>query len=174
MKESENPVFVFPRRKMPGKAFFEIPISTAYDFGGRVSPVTSGRIRVSEHDSVPLKEDPEMPKFIFAYLGGEYPSSPEEGHRHFQKYQAWLESLGDAVVSPAIPFKDTHTVRPDGTVSPGSMTAISGLSIVRLASMEEALAAAKACPFLEIKGALEVSELIEMSDSPANGGQSMN
>ena len=29
--------------------------------------------------------------------------------------------------------------------------------------MEEALAAAKSCPFLEIRGALEVSEMIEMS-----------
>lgn len=114
-----------------------------------------------------------MPQFIFAYLGGEYPASPEAGHRHFQKYQAWLESLGDAVVSPAIPFRDTHTVRPDGTASSGSVTAMSGLSIVRMGSMEEALAAARACPFLEINGTLEVSQLIEMSD-PAGGGTSIN
>lgn len=52
-----------------------------------------------------------MPQYIFAYLGGEYPSTPEEGQKHFEKYQQWLASLGDAVVSPAIPFKNTHTVR---------------------------------------------------------------
>ncbi len=62
-----------------------------------------------------------MPQFIFAYLGGEYPSSPEEGQKHFQKYQQWLTSLGGAVVSPAIPFTNTHTVQADGTTSPGSM-----------------------------------------------------
>ncbi len=108
-----------------------------------------------------------MPKYIFVYLGGEYPSDPEEGHKHFSRYQEWLSSLGDAVVSPAIPFKDTHTVQPDGTALPGSTTAMSGLSIIEMASMDEALEAAKSCPFLEIKGTLEVSEMIEMS-SKAN------
>lgn len=108
-----------------------------------------------------------MPKYIFVYLGGEYPSDPEDGHKHFARYQQWLSSLGDAVVSPAIPFKDTHTVQPDGTALPGTTTAMSGLSIITMASMEEALEAAKSCPFLEIKGTLEVSEMIEMS-SKAN------
>jgi hypothetical protein len=115
-----------------------------------------------------------MPQFIFAYLGGEYPSSAEEGQKHFEKYQRWLTSLGDAVVSPAIPFRNTHTVQADGTTSPGSITAMSGLSIMRMDSMEQALAAAQACPFLEIKGALEISELIEMSGDPGEGSQSVN
>ena len=115
-----------------------------------------------------------MPQYIFAYLGGEYPSSPEEGQKHFEKYQQWLTSLGDAVVSPAVPFKDTHTVRPDGTTSPGSVTAMSGLSIIRMGSMAEALAAAQACPFLEIKGALEVSEMIEVTGSSGEGSESIN
>ena len=104
-----------------------------------------------------------MPQFIFVYLGGQVPSSPEEGQKHLQQYQQWLDSLGEAVVSPAIPFKDTHVVQKDGTVSPGSASAMSGLSIIRMDSMQEALAAARSCPFLEIDGTLEVSELIEMS-----------
>lgn len=115
-----------------------------------------------------------MPQFIFAYLGGEYPSSPEEGQKHFQKYQQWLTSLGGAVVSPAIPFTNTHTVQADGTTSPGSISAMSGLSIIRMGSMEEALAVAQACPFLEIKGALEVSELIEMQGDIGESGKSVN
>jgi hypothetical protein len=104
-----------------------------------------------------------MPQYIFVYLGGEYPSDPEEGKKHFSKYQQWLSSLGDTVVSPAIPFKDTHTVQPNGTAAPGSTTAMSGLSIIKMASMEEALAAAKSCPFLEINGTLEISEMIDMA-----------
>jgi hypothetical protein len=108
-----------------------------------------------------------MPQYIFVYLGGEYPSDPEEGRRHFAKYQGWLESLGKAVVSPAIPFKDTHTVHTDGNSEPGSTTAMSGLSILRLGSMDEAIAAAKSCPFLEINGTLEISEMIDMK-SEAN------
>ena len=104
-----------------------------------------------------------MPQFIFVYLGGQLPADPEEGKKHFQRYQQWLDSLGEAVVSPAIPFKDTHVVQKDRTVSPGSTSAMSGLSIIRMDSMEEALAAARSCPFLEIDGTLEVSEMVEMS-----------
>jgi hypothetical protein len=111
-----------------------------------------------------------MPQYIFVYLGGELPSDPEEGQKHFERYQQWLGSLGDAVVSPAIPFKDTHVVQADGTASPGSASAMSGLSIIRMDSMDEAVAAAKSCPFLEIKGTLEVSELIEMNDPAADPG----
>lgn len=115
-----------------------------------------------------------MPQYIFVYLGGEYPSSPEEGQKHFEKYQQWLSSLGNAVISPAIPFRDTHTVQSDGNASPGSMTAMSGLSILQMNSMEEALAAAQSCPFLEINGALEVSEMLEMSGNNDSSGQSVN
>jgi len=105
-----------------------------------------------------------MPQFIYIYLDGDFPTDPEEGQKHFERYQQWLISLGDKVVSPAIPFKDTHTVQPDGTTSPGTTSAMSGISIMRMNSMEEALAAAQSCPFLEIKGTLEVSEIIEMPE----------
>ncbi len=112
-----------------------------------------------------------MPQYIFVYLGGEYPSSPEAGQKHFEKYQQWLNSLGDKVVSPAIPFKDTHTVQPNGEASQGTMSAMSGMSIIRANSMAEALAAAQSCPFLEINGTLEVSEMIEMTAASGDGDQ---
>lgn len=111
-----------------------------------------------------------MPQYIFVYLGGNFPTDPEQGQKHFDRYQQWLHSLGDRIVSPAIPFKDTHTVEADGTVSPGSTTAMSGLSIIRSNSMEEALAAAKSCPFLEIGGVLEISEMLEMTATPDDQG----
>lgn len=115
-----------------------------------------------------------MPQYIFVYLGGEYPSDPREGQKHFEKYQQWLQSLGDAIVSPAVPFKDTHTVQPDGSASAGSISAMSGLSILRLPSMEAAVEAAKNCPFLEINGTLEVSEMIEMSRQSGGGKETVN
>ena len=106
-----------------------------------------------------------MPQYIFVYVGGVYPTDPQEGEAHFMKYQEWLQSLGDAVVSPAIPFKDTHTVHPDGKSEPGTTTAMSGMSIINMPSMEAAVEAAKTCPFLDINGTLEISEMIEMSKS---------
>lgn len=104
-----------------------------------------------------------MPKYIFVYLGGEFPTDPEERQKHFDRYQQWLDGLGNQVISPAIPFKDTHVVQADGTVSPGSASAMSGLSIIQSNSLQDALAVGKSCPFLEINGVLEISEMIEMT-----------
>ena len=103
-----------------------------------------------------------MAQYIITYLGGDQPSSPEEGKQHFAKYKEWLSSLGDSVVSPANPFKDTTTVNSDGTVTPGGTTSMSGYTIVDADSLEAALGMAKTCPFLDIGGSLEVSELVQM------------
>lgn len=108
-----------------------------------------------------------MPQYIFVYLGGQTPANPQDAQEHLTDYQKWLASLGSAVVSPAIPFKDTHTVHPDGKTEPGSTTAMSGMSIIRLPSMQAALEAARRCPFLEIGGTLEISEMIEMATASA-------
>lgn len=103
-----------------------------------------------------------MPRYVIVYLGGDQPSSPEEGKQHFSKYMDWLSSLGDSAVSPANPLKDTHTVNSDGTVATGGTTTMSGFTIIEADSMAEALSIAEACPFLDIGGSLEVSELVEM------------
>jgi hypothetical protein len=103
-----------------------------------------------------------MAQYIITYLGGNHPSSPEEGQKHFTKYKEWLSSLGDAAVSPANPFKNTSTVNPDGSVTAGGTTAMSGYTIIEAGSIEAALDIAKACPFLDIGGSLEVSELMQM------------
>jgi hypothetical protein len=104
-----------------------------------------------------------MAKFIIFYLGGDQPATPEEGKQHFNKYMEWLNALGDTVVSPANPFKDTHTVKPDGSISTGSTTTMSGYTIIETEDMQTALSIARSCPFLEIGGSLEVSEMIEMN-----------
>jgi hypothetical protein len=103
-----------------------------------------------------------MPQYVIVYLGGDKPSSPEEGKQHMAKYREWLSSLGDSAVSPANPFKNTSTVNSDGTVTTGSTTSMSGYTIIKADSMEAALSIAKACPFLDIGGSLEVSELMQM------------
>ncbi len=103
-----------------------------------------------------------MPQYIIAYLGGDQPSSPEEGKQHMSKYMDWLSSLGDSAVSPANPLKDTSTVHSDGSVTTGGTTTMSGYTIIEVDSQEAALSIAKSCPFLEMGGSLEVSELMQM------------
>lgn len=102
-----------------------------------------------------------MKQFVFVYLGGNQPSSQEAAEKHFAKYMEWLKSLGDAVVIPTIPFKDTTTVSSNGAIQEGGSSAMSGFSIIKADSMQAALSIAQACPFLEIGGSLEVSEMMQ-------------
>jgi hypothetical protein len=103
-----------------------------------------------------------MSQYVIVYLGGNQPATPEEGKQHFAKYMEWIQNLGDAAVSPANPLKGTTTVNPDGSVSEGGSSTMSGYTIIEAESMEAALAAAKSCPFLDMGGSLEVSELMSM------------
>lgn len=103
-----------------------------------------------------------MAQFVFTYLGGNQPTDPQKANEHFAKYTQWMSSLGDSIVVPTIPLKDTNTVDSDGKIQQGGASAMSGFSIIRAESMQAALSIAKECPFLEIGGSLEVSELMEM------------
>ena len=103
-----------------------------------------------------------MSQYIISYIGGNKPSTKEEGMEHMAKYRDWLSSLGESAVSPANPLGHTHTVSPDGSVVEGSQSSMSGYTIIEADSLDDAIAVAKACPFLEIGGSLEVSELMQM------------
>ena len=103
-----------------------------------------------------------MKQYALVYLGGEQPTNPDAANKHFDKYIKWLTSLGDAIVAPMIPFKDTTTVTSAGEIKEGGASAMSGFSIIKAESLDAALKLAQACPFLEIGGSLEVSELMEM------------
>ncbi|PVZ69559.1 YciI family protein [Pelagibaculum spongiae] len=103
-----------------------------------------------------------MAQFIISYLGGEHPTDPVLAKQHFEQYKNWLVSLGDAAISPANPFKNTHHIAANGTVSSGSQIRMSGFTVIEAESIEAAIALAKQCPFLQINGELEVAELIKM------------
>ena len=103
-----------------------------------------------------------MNKYVITYLGGDQPTNPDEGRKSFAKYQQWLASLGEAVIEPMVPFRQVHTIAPDGSDSAGSSTAMSGHTIIQASSIEDAVAIAKACPFLETNGSLEVAEIVQM------------
>lgn len=104
-----------------------------------------------------------MSQYVMVYLGGNPPATPEEGQAHFAKYKEWLANLGDSVISPANPLKNTHTIKPDASVIQGGLSTMSGYTIVKADSIETVTEMAKSCPFLEIGGTMEVSELVQMS-----------
>ena len=51
-----------------------------------------------------------MNQYVITYLGGDQPSTPEEGRRHFAKYQEWLASIGEGAVEPMVPYKNIYTI----------------------------------------------------------------
>jgi hypothetical protein len=103
-----------------------------------------------------------MKQFVLVYLGGNQPSNEAEAEKHYKKYFEWLSSLGESVVVPTIPLKDTTTVSADGAVREGGSSAMSGFTIIKAESMADALSIAQGCPFLEIGGSLEVSEMMQV------------
>lgn len=104
-----------------------------------------------------------MNQYMITYLGGDQPSSPEAGKQQFARYQEWLTSLDDSAVKPMVPFKNIHTISPDGSAVPGSSVSMSGHTIIQAESIEAAISIARACPFLETNGSLEVAEIVQMS-----------
>lgn len=103
-----------------------------------------------------------MPNFMLTYLGSPTISSPEEKQSHMEKYHQWIVDLGDAALSPMNPLKNVSIVDSDALVTEGGETGMTGFTIVSADSMQAALSIAKACPFLDVGGRLEVSEMIEM------------
>ena len=97
-----------------------------------------------------------MAEYIIGYFDGGKPSSPEEGQAQRQKWMAWIESLGDKVVNPGQPLMGTEQI------GPGIETPMSGFAVVRADSKDEALEIAKADPFLEMGGTIQVSEMMKM------------
>ncbi len=103
-----------------------------------------------------------MPSYMFAYHGGKKPESPEEGAAQMEKWKAWVDGLGDAAVNPGTPLGKSKTVSSGGVSDAGGANPISGFSILKADDMEAALELAKACPFLDTGGTIEIAEMMEM------------
>ncbi len=74
---------------------------------------------------------------------------------------AWIAGMGDAVVNPGTPFKDSKTVSADGVEDGGGPNPIMGFTEVTADSLDAALEMAQASPFLEM-GTIEVAEAVQM------------
>ena len=103
-----------------------------------------------------------MPQFGLLYVGEPQFSSPEEGQANFQKYVAWLNGLGDAVVNRGIPMGPPTRVDADGVSSEERADRLTGLTIVEADDMDAAIEIAKACPYIDV-AALDVVQIFEMN-----------
>ncbi|MGI9365896.1 MAG: YciI family protein [Rhizobiaceae bacterium] len=102
-----------------------------------------------------------MPEYIFAYHGGEMPETEEEGAKMMERWNIWMQGLGDALVEPGNPVGKSWTVSADGVEANGGSNPLSGYSVVSAESMEAAAEMAKGCPHVD-SGTVELAEIIPM------------
>ena len=104
-----------------------------------------------------------MANYVLAYKGGDPPpASEEEGAKVMQAWMAWFDNVGQAVVDGGNPFGPAMAVNPDGSVSDGAPSGLTGYSIVSADSLTAAVELAKDCPHLASNGTVEVYEIFPM------------
>ena len=104
-----------------------------------------------------------MAQFVFAYHGGNPPSSPEEGQKMMNEWHAWMQGLGEAMVNPGAAVGKSKTAAPDGIHDNGGSNPLMGYSVVEAADIDTALAMAAACPHISlVGGSIEVAPVMDM------------
>jgi hypothetical protein len=104
-----------------------------------------------------------VPKFIFAYHGGNTPQTPQETDQAMAAWKAWFEAMGDAVVDPGNPVGKSRTVTDKGVDDHGGTNPLSGYTVVTAAEFDDAIDLAKGCPMvLDGSGSVEVAMIHEM------------
>tara|TARA_R110000803_G_scaffold121292_2_gene189383 strand:+ start:2854 stop:3174 length:321 start_codon:yes stop_codon:yes gene_type:complete len=104
-----------------------------------------------------------MTKFVFAYHGGKTSMTPEEGQEMMAKWGAWVAGLGAAMVDPGHAVGKSVTVSPTGLADNGGANPISGVSVVEAATLDAAVAMAKACPHITLAGgSIEIAPVLDM------------
>jgi hypothetical protein len=85
--------------------------------------------------------------YLLLYTGGDMPVTEEENKAMVDAWGTWLAGLGDGLVDGNPFTSSAKTVSPDGSVSDGPVgPVVSGYSMVKATSMDEAVEIARNCP----------------------------
>ena len=104
-----------------------------------------------------------MTQFVFAYHGGNSVMTPEQGQDMMAKWGAWVAGLGAAMVDPGHAVGKSVTVSASGVADNGGANPISGVSVVEAATLDAAVAMAKACPHITLAGgSIEIAPVLDM------------
>ena len=90
-----------------------------------------------------------MANFLLLYTGGSMPEGEAAQKQVMDAWGQWFGKLGDAVVDGGNPTTpQSKTIASDGTVTDSPAT-VSGYSIIKANSLDDATEKAKGCPVLE-------------------------
>ncbi len=90
-----------------------------------------------------------MPEYTLVYKGEATDMSemtPEQGQEVMAKWAEWMEKIGSALIDIGTPFGPNSSVVDDG--SSGTVTSLSGYSVIEAADMDAARALVDGHPFL--------------------------
>jgi len=104
-----------------------------------------------------------MAKYLLAFHGGGVPETEEEQAQVMAAWEAWMGSLGEAMVDPGNAVGQAKTISAEGSISVGGgVNPVTGYTLVNAADIDEAVSLAKGCPIFESGGSIEVGETIDM------------
>jgi hypothetical protein len=88
-----------------------------------------------------------MNMYMLLYTGGGMPTTGEENDSMMNAWGLWLGDVGEALVDGNPFTPDAKRVSPDGAVADGPAgPMVSGYSLIKTGSMDDALGMAKSCP----------------------------
>jgi hypothetical protein len=88
-----------------------------------------------------------MKMYVLLYSGGDMPRTDEENDSMMNAWGLWLGDIGEALVEGNPFTTDAKRVSPDGAVADGPVgPMVSGYSLIKTESMDDALGMAKSCP----------------------------
>ena len=103
-----------------------------------------------------------MADFVLLYSGGKMPETEEEQGQVMKAWDAWFKEVGDAVKDAGNPFTPAaKTIGADGAVSDASPQ-LSGYTIVKAGSLDEATTIAKGSPVLQGGASITIYETFEV------------
>ncbi len=104
-----------------------------------------------------------MPKYVLAYHGGGAAESEAEQAKVMAAWEAWMGTLGDALLDPGNPIGHAKTIASDGSVTVGGgANPLTGYSLLSANDIDHAVTLAKGCPIFESGGSIEVAEAFDM------------
>ncbi len=104
-----------------------------------------------------------MATYLLAYHGGGMPETEEESARVMAAWGVWMEAVGGAMADAGNPIGQAATVSPDGSTSPGGgANPVTGYSLLRADSLDDAVALVAGCPILLSGGSVEVCETFDV------------
>ncbi len=104
-----------------------------------------------------------MANYVLAYKGGGMPESPEEQQKVMAAWGEWFGKLGQSLVDGGNPFSgQAASIAPDGNVTNGASSGLSGYSIIKADDLSSATSMAKGCPLLASGGTIEVLETVQV------------